>query len=145
MQSSKELVQGVELAGLRQVGKIAGVNDKIGLPVERVDLIHGSLEGSIDIGIGGLVETDVTVADLYKSEVLGVRPWSAQQAGYRHTCGKAPHHTRSSPLHAFQEAAPVDVAIEDARCAFQFVFGLSHRKSFLWRRERRFRLRRLPA
>src|SRR6476469_6685762 len=98
------------------------MKDEIRLLVERVDLVHRGLEGSGDIGIGRLVEPDVTVADLHKSEVLTVRLRIAQQAGYRYAPCKAPYHSRSSPLHAFQKAAPVDVALEDARRAFQFVF-----------------------
>src|SRR5258706_8190971 len=125
-QSSKKLVQGVELAGLRQVGKIPGMKDEVWLSVQRVDFIHCGLESSVNVGTRSLVEPDVTVANLYKSEVLGFGLWSSQQAGSPYTAREAPHHSCSSPLHAFQKAAPVDVAVEDVRRAFQVVFGLNH-------------------
>src|SRR5258708_24671396 len=102
------------------------MKDEVRLPVQGVDLIHGGLEGSVDIWIGCLVEPDVAVADLYKSEVLGACLLSTQQTGRRYTPRKAPYHPRSSPLHAFQEAAPVNVALEDSRCPFQVPFNLSH-------------------
>src|SRR5712671_4965205 len=126
----KELVQGIELTGLRQVRQIPRMKDEVGLMVQRVDLIHRGLESQVDIRIGCLVEPDVTVADLDESEVLGARLFglSTQQAGCRYASGEAPHYPRSSPLHAFQEAAPVDVAGEDTRCAFLVVLNISHSK-----------------
>src|ERR1700681_4891955 len=83
--SFEELVQGIELAGLCQVREIPGMKDEIRLMVERVNLIHYCLESQVDIGIGRLVKTDVTVADLHKSEVFVARFFglSAQQAGWR--------------------------------------------------------------
>src|SRR5579872_7094931 len=98
------------------------MKDEVRLRIQRVDLIHRDLESSIDIGISCLVEPDVTVADLYEREVLGARLGSAQKTGRWHARRKAPHDARSSPLHAFQEASPVDIALEGGRGAFQFVF-----------------------
>src|SRR5713226_7647561 len=43
-QSTKELVQGIELGGLGRVRQISGMKDEVGLPVQRVDLIHRDLE-----------------------------------------------------------------------------------------------------
>src|SRR5579863_8682322 len=82
-QSSKELIERIELIGLRQMRKVPGMQDEIRLPAECVDLVHGGLEGCIHIGIGGLVEADVAVADLYKSEIFRMRLLigSAHQAG----------------------------------------------------------------
>src|SRR5260221_12075426 len=102
------------------------MQDEVRLPVQGVDLIHGGLEGSADIGIGCLVEPDVTVADLYKSEVLGAclsstQQGSAQQAGRRYTPRKAPYHPRSTPLHTFQETAAVHARAEDPRSPFPVV------------------------
>src|ERR1700730_667416 len=105
------------------------MQDEVGLLFERVDLIHRRLEGSVDIRIRCLVESDVTVADLYKREVLGMRFGGAHQSGRGNTPLKAPPHTCPSPLHAFQETAAVDIAIENARCGFQVVFSLSHFES----------------
>ena len=71
--SFQELVQGVELTGLRQMRKIPGMQDEFGLMFQRVDLIRRGLESRVDVGIGWLVKPDVAVADLDKSEVLRAR------------------------------------------------------------------------
>ena len=52
--SFQELVQGIELASLRQVRKIPGMQDEVGLMVQRVDLIRRGLESRVDVGIGRL-------------------------------------------------------------------------------------------
>src|SRR5579862_349715 len=106
--------------------EISGVKNEVGLPVKSIDLIDRGLEGSVDIGIRRLIESDVAIADLHKREVLVSRLGSTQQAGRRHARSKAPYHSGSSPLHAVQEPAPVDVAIEEARWVFPVVFCLSH-------------------
>ena len=111
--------------------KVPGVQDEVGLMGKGVDLIRPRPGTSGDVRIGWLVESDVAVADLDKGEVLRVHllGLSSQQAGYRHASRKAPHHARASPLHAFQEAAPVDVTGENARHAVLVVFDISHSKS----------------
>src|SRR5579864_5528999 len=114
------------------------MQDEVRLMVQCVDLIRRGLEGRVDVGVGWLVESDVAVADLDKSEVLRMRfcGLSAQQPGCRHTARKAPHYARSSPLHALQESAPVDIASKNTRHAFPIVsFCLSHLYAFLRRRE----------
>src|SRR5262249_31575995 len=67
----EDLIQRVKFAGLRQVGQIAGVKNEIRLVDSGVDLIDRQLQGSVNIYVGGLVEPDMAVTDLYKSEVRG--------------------------------------------------------------------------
>jgi hypothetical protein len=80
---------------------------------------------------------------LHKREIFEARLGSAEQAGCRHTRCKAPNHPSAGPLHAFQEAAAVDVALKDTRRAFPTVFRLRHCESLSVAAERRFRLARL--
>ena len=44
------------------------MNDEVGLLRQGVDLVDGGLQGGGDIGIGGLVEAHVAVADLNEVE-----------------------------------------------------------------------------
>ena len=96
-----------------------------------------------DVGVGGLVEADVAVADLDEREVApailaGPRRLAGCDAGT--PAAKLQTTPGSGPLHAFQEAAPIDAVLPVGPCAFRghIVF---HEKPFGWRRERRFRWR----
>ena len=62
------LVQCVVFSGLGRVAQFAGVNDELGLPRQSVDFVDGCLQGGGYIGIRGLVEAHVAVADLEESE-----------------------------------------------------------------------------
>ena len=64
----QHLVERVVFAGFGRVAEIAGVNDEVGLLRERVDLGDGGFESGGDIGVGGLVEAHVGVADLDEME-----------------------------------------------------------------------------
>ncbi len=69
-QPLQELVQRIELARLRQMREVARVNQKVRRTLERVNLVHRSLQRPGYIGIRGSVKADMTVADLHEREVL---------------------------------------------------------------------------
>src|SRR5208282_2808145 len=81
--SLQYLVERVELTRLRELTQITGVNDEIRCVRHRVDLVDRGLQGSGDVRIGWLVETDVTVADLHESEVRAFAGISAGIFGER--------------------------------------------------------------
>jgi hypothetical protein len=124
VQTSKELIECVELIRLRQMGEVPGVKDKVRLTIQGVNFFDGGLEGCAGIGIRRLGEPYVTVADLYKSEVCRARlGWRAEQARYRHTSRKAPCQAAAGPLHARQKAAPVNLVMQMTRCILAVIGG----------------------
>src|SRR5207237_2493886 len=67
--SFQYLVQRVELARLRELTQITGVNDEIRFVRHGIDFVDCRLQSSRDVRICRLVKTDVAVADLHKAEV----------------------------------------------------------------------------
>src|SRR5579862_7749134 len=67
--SFQYLIERIELAGLRELTRITSVNDEIWRVGHGIDLVDCRLQGSGNVRIGWFVKTDVTVADLDKSEV----------------------------------------------------------------------------
>src|SRR5689334_12650436 len=59
--SFQYLVKRVEFARLRKLAQIAGMNDEVRCVGHAIDLVDGRLQGSGDVRICWLVETDVTV------------------------------------------------------------------------------------
>jgi hypothetical protein len=109
----ENLVHGVELFGLREVGDVARVQHELGGHRERVDLVDGRLQRPHDIGIRRLVESHVAVADLDEAKL-------ARRHGPRHAAqgerlqDAALHDaegSRSGPRHAGQESPPVDPVV----------------------------------
>ena len=58
----------VELLRLRQVGDVAGVDHELGLGRQRLHLGDRLLQRAGGVGIGGLVEADMAVADLKEGQ-----------------------------------------------------------------------------
>ena len=50
--------------------QISGMNQEVRRLRQRIDLVDGNLQRSVHIGIGGLVESDVAVADLHELKSL---------------------------------------------------------------------------
>ena len=110
----------VELAHLRQMTDVAGMDHEGGLLRQRDDLADRFLQRAARIGIGRLVEAHMAVADLQEGEPLRVRrhglAHDAQRV--RHAAGNSPKHAGADPGHAFEDFAPVYaiVAVEIAHC-----------------------------
>src|SRR5437588_6361595 len=96
---------------------IAGVQNKIRLLWKSIDLVHRSLQCCDHVGIGGLVESHVAVANLHETEFshfvglhlrahLGGQSARCQHASLNNTEG-----TGASPRHALQKATAVDSVI----------------------------------
>src|SRR6516225_1136011 len=110
----KDLVHHVELAGLRRVAEVAGMNEKLRLVVERIDLIYCTLQSAVHVGVCRAIEPDVTVANLHKSQVAfgGLPPLSKCFRG-RDPSADGPHNASPSPSHALEETAAVDTILVD--------------------------------
>src|SRR5208282_1376875 len=113
--SLQYLIQRIELTRLRELTQIASVNDEIRCVEHRVDLVDRGLQGSGDVRIGWLVETDVTVADLHESEVrafAGLSPIVfGECARDRNAAAHGPDQACTRPCHALQEPASVDSVV----------------------------------
>ena len=102
----QRLVGGVEFVGLGQVADVAGVQQEGRLGRHRPDMVDGRAKRRHGVGIGGLVEADVGVADLHERQTGGLacrRLRLAEQRRRRHTAGHGPDHARPGPGHAFQQ------------------------------------------
>jgi hypothetical protein len=62
------LVGIVELVRFRQMGDVAGVDHKGGLSRHRLDLGDCLAQRAERVGVGGLVEADMAIADLEEGE-----------------------------------------------------------------------------
>src|SRR5580658_3177354 len=91
----KDLVESVEFGGLGKVGQVAGVENQVRLTDSRVDLVHGHLQGTVDVAVSRLVEADLTVADLNEGEVggFGLVVGSAEELRARYAPGERPYHS----------------------------------------------------
>src|SRR5436305_356377 len=62
--AAHDLVDGVELRRLGEVGEVAGVDEQVRRRGQSVDAVDGKLEGGGDVLVGVLGEANVAVADL---------------------------------------------------------------------------------
>jgi hypothetical protein len=120
----EDLVEGVEFGGLGKVGEVAGVENQVRLADGGVDLVDGHLQGTVDVGVGRLVEADVAVADLNESEVggFGLVFGSAEQLRTGYAAGERPYYGGAGPLHALQKAPAVYVVIKFGNHFVSLVF-----------------------
>src|SRR5580698_1942474 len=93
--------------------EVAGVNEKLRLHWKRVDFVDRGLHCSDDVRISRLVESDVTVADLDKREVV-LRRFRVGSEQFRggYAPGDRPDDTGSGPGHALKKASAVDAVFE---------------------------------
>ena len=82
----------IEFGRLGQMRDIAGVNDERWLHRQGFDFVDRFFERADGVGIGGLVETDMAVADLQESQAVWFRsPRLADNAhGTRYPAGDRP-------------------------------------------------------
>src|SRR5262249_8964388 len=82
---------------------------------ERVELGHRLLERAGDVAVGGLVEPDVTVADLGEEDALPLigreRLEPVNGKGGRDAAGESPDGGGTCPGHAAQEAATIESVV----------------------------------
>src|SRR5581483_5151806 len=132
----EHLIQIVELRRFGIVAEVTGMNQELRLIRQRIDLVHGRLEGRNHIRIGWLVEADVSVADLNEVELSpSVLFVLAECPGAQNTATHGPDDSRAGPSHAFQKPPAVDaVGIVVVNDSFrQAIYRLS-RCMTLWSR-----------
>src|SRR6476660_6500548 len=112
---TEDLICRVELGGLRELGDIARMEEKRWLNRERVDLADRRAKSRADVRVGGLVEPDVTVADLHEEELSLLWRLCAEPGRARDATTDRPQETRSYPSHAAQEVAPIDAVLVELR------------------------------
>src|SRR5262249_17904314 len=104
---------------------VAGVDHEGRLLGQRIDLADGLFQRAERVGIGGLVEADMAVADLQEGETMAVRSLrlAHNPERVRYAAGDGPQHAGATPGHAFQDFAPVDavslVEFTHLRISFQ--------------------------
>ena len=94
-----DLVGVVELGGLRQMRDVAGVDHERRLRRQRLDAADGLLQRALGVGIGGLVEAHVAVADLQEGEALALPRPSPGRPG-RASAARRPTTVQSRPVPA---------------------------------------------
>ena len=94
--------------------EIAGVQDERRLFGCRLDLRDRGTQRGGDIGVRGLVEPDMAVADLDEAEAAhprtvthGATRGLFDRHALEHTARQGPHRARADPGHALQEPAPI--------------------------------------
>src|SRR5258708_25082733 len=108
----QDLIEGVKFARLGCVAQIACVNNEVGLLWQGVDLIDRRLERTGDVGIRGLVEAHVAVADLDEVEFpLRRNHLLADSLRRQYAAANGPDDAGSSPSHTFQETAAVNTVV----------------------------------
>src|SRR6185503_13073445 len=97
----------VELRSFRQMRDVAGVDHEGGPGRQRLDATDRLLERAFGVGVGGLVEAHVAVADLQEGEArgLGGERLIDHAERSRHAAGHRPEHAGARPGHAFQHLA----------------------------------------
>ena len=129
----KNLVDGVELRRLGEVADVAGVQNECRRHGQRVDLADRGFQGRNHVGVRGLVESHVAVADLDETEfalrglcdVGGI----VESVGLQHSTFEHAEGSGAGPRHAFQESSAVDsvVVVVERNCVMLFL----RRHSFL--------------
>src|SRR5215469_10493099 len=89
---------------------VAGVEHECRLLRQAIDLRDGLFERAERVGIGGLVEADMAVADLQERKTAALRGLrlAHNSERVRDAAGNGPEHAGATPGHAFQDLAPVD-------------------------------------
>ncbi len=106
----------VELVGLREVAYVARVEDELRRLGEGVDPVDRLLKGANDIGVGGLVESDVGIADLDEIQFRGgerarIGQRIAERARGENAAGNGADHRRAGPAHAAKKAPAIDAIV----------------------------------
>src|SRR5215469_12685598 len=89
---------------------VAGVEHECRLLRQAIDLRDGLFERAERVGIGGLVEPDMAVADLQERKAAALRGLrlAHNSERVRDAAGNGPEHARATPGHAFQDLASVE-------------------------------------
>src|SRR4051794_36854585 len=106
----QNLIESVELSSFRAVRQVAGMNEEIGGNLIGADFVQCGLQGCRDVGIHGLVEADMTVADLHKVEVCQALTVfrTAEGTRYGNASDEAPDQSSTGPGHALQKATTIN-------------------------------------
>ena len=111
LECPQELLDGVELVGLGEMGEVTRVRHEGRALWQGVDLGDGVGEGPGDIGVRRPLEADVAVADLDEVEILRAARLGGRlldPARGQQPAGDRPDGGGACPGHAFQETSPVD-------------------------------------
>src|SRR5689334_17960396 len=104
---------------------VPGVNDELRRIRKRIDARHGLLEGANHVFVGRLVESDMTVADLYKVQAAAVHHGVVCVLAKGYAALHSPQQAGARPLHAFEKAAPVDaVRAQELLCDCLIIHNL---------------------
>src|SRR6185369_9566145 len=98
---------------------------------QRIDAPDGLLEGAERVGVGRLVESDVTVADLQERQPARLLRHGgvddAKRAG--HAAGDGPEDAGAGPGHAFEHFAPAHALAAGILTAVAVLMVFAHRLS----------------
>jgi hypothetical protein len=78
-----------------------------------VNFLNRLFQRAERVGVGGLVKTDMAVADLQEGKTTAVRGlrFAHNSERVRHAAGNGPQHARATPSHAFENLAPADAVL----------------------------------
>src|SRR5262249_4396655 len=95
------------------MGDVAGVDHKVGLGRYSLDLGDRDTQRPERIWVSGLVEADMTVADLEEGESrsfsgkgVAEEAVAEKAQGFRHAARQSPQHAGAGPDHAFECTPP---------------------------------------
>ena len=115
LETLEHFVRCIELARLRELRDVAGVQNERGALRQRVHLVHCFLQSGGDILVRFLAEADVTVAHLHEEDALALRIAQERQPAHGKRAWNATSHSpdggRSRPRHAAEKAAPIDAVL----------------------------------
>ncbi len=109
----QNLIDGVEFFGFRKMTDVAGMQHELWRFAQTIDLLHGRFQRPGNIGISGLVESHVAVADLHEAEFASrFAGANLSQPAQAVRLQDSPFHhaerSGASPCHAFQKSSSID-------------------------------------
>src|SRR6185503_13125413 len=87
--------------------QVASMDQKLRRLRQRIDIVNRHLQSSVHVRVCGLVEANVTIADLHKAEIVRVSGLT-EKRGLRNATGHRPHHPCARPRHTSQKSTAVD-------------------------------------
>src|SRR5690348_5886155 len=112
----KNLIDGVKFLRFRQMADVACVQNEYRGDGQPVDFFNGRLQRGGDVGIRGLVEAHVAIADLHEAEISGGFLSAdarkvAEAVRIQHAAFDYAESAGAGPSHAFEKTAAVDTVV----------------------------------